>query len=173
MGSGYSSPAAKRVGIRARNEAVTESQGRTVIEPRGRKMELGRISSRAGANFDCGKGSVWWRWWWQRAPQGLERWKQLVEAKGVVVAASVSMAGAGICCGAGCGGWAKRQRQKGFTAHEVLCCIALFRFCCTAHSRFYCTAHSRFCGPCGSSMKGSMSFRSECSQTMVTEYEKS
>jgi hypothetical protein len=50
-------------GIRARNEAVPRATG---------KMEVGRISGR-GANFDCGEGSVWWRWWRQRVLRSIAR----------------------------------------------------------------------------------------------------
>jgi hypothetical protein len=117
MGSGYRPPAAKRVVTKAQqiggymgkkrggDRATKTEDGGGQDQRQGRTLIVVRVVC---GGDDDGRG-------FSAAPQGLERWKQLVAAKRVVVApavASVSMAGAGICCRAGCGGWAKGQRKR-------------------------------------------------------------
>jgi hypothetical protein len=103
-------------GIRARNEAVPDPRGRKVPVPmedgggedqlQGQTLIVVRVvcGGDGGGRGFCA------------ASQGLERRKQLMAEKRVVAApavASVSMAGAGICCRAGCGGgWPKGQRKR-------------------------------------------------------------
>jgi hypothetical protein len=110
-------------GIRARNEAVPRATGKEGARANGRWRWGGSavegqtlIVVRVVCGGDGGGRGFC------AASQGLERRKRLMAEKRVVAApavASVSMAGARICCRAGCGGWAKGQRKKGLTATEA------------------------------------------------------